>query len=187
MMLGVDWNRVGAIGQLSAVVLLGLFAAGCGGESAEQAIERRKKQYNEQPQILAQFSGQVTIDGAPPAVASDHALIVLLYDPKQPPAPGRSPRHVTCQADGSFRFTDGVAPGSYVVLFAILKRGHPGSYRGPDLLQNRYNDPDKNAEKPEFKLDLSSPGKTDQVFKLEVAGKDPIQAPGAHAVTKLQR
>jgi hypothetical protein len=71
---------------------------------------------------------------------------------------------------------DGAPEGSYVVLFVALKHsllGRQQGYHEPDALQNRYNDPDKNAANPEFKVDVKPPGKTDYNFDLKLAGTDP--------------
>jgi hypothetical protein len=51
---------------------------------------------------------------------------------------------------------------------------------------NLYNDPDKNAENSQFKIDIEQPGKTDWNFALDVQGKQPIGTPGPHAVTELK-
>jgi hypothetical protein len=165
-------------------VALCLFAAGCS-ESADQAIERRRKEYNEPAPTLAKFSGKVTVDSQPPEVEPDHSLLVFLYDPKNPPTPAKPARFTACQKDGSFQFGDGVAPGSYVVLFAELRHGRPGHFRGPEVLKNLYNDPDKNGAIEGFKVDLSPPGKTGQVFNLEIAGKEPVASPGSRAIVKV--
>ena len=162
------------------LVLLPLFAAGCS-ESADQAIARRRKEYNLPTPKLVPFSGKVTIDGQPPEIELGHPLWVFLYDPKNPPAPGKEP-YTACNKDGSFSFGDGVAPGSYVVLFAELRHALSAGFRGSDRLKNLYNDPDKNGNQEGFKVDLSSSGKTDCTFNLEVAGKEPVETPGPHSI-----
>ena len=163
------------------LVLLALFAAGCR-ESADQAIARRRKEYNLPAPKLVPFSGKVTINGQPPEIEPGHPLWVFLYDPKNPPAPGKWEPYTACSKDGSFRFGDGVAPGSYVVLFAELRHALSAGFRGSDRLKNLYNDPDKNGNQESFKVDLSSSGKTDCAFDLEVAGKDPVETPGPHSI-----
>jgi hypothetical protein len=166
------------------LVAFSLLAGGCS-ESADQAILRRKKEYNVQDQPAAKYSGTVTIDGQTPDVPAGHDLLVFLYDPKtDADKRGRGARYSACKRDGSFQFGESIAPGSYVVLFAELARGRPGISRGPDLLQNLYNDPDKNATRAGFTIELSPPGKTGASFNLEIAGKEPVTTPGPHAFLK---
>ena len=176
------WNRV-LLNRRRGVllILLGLCAAGCG-ESADEAISRRRKQYNDPAPTLVPFSGKVTIDGQPPQVEPDHKLWVFVYDPKNPPTLAKPLRFTSCKKDGSFQFGDGVAPGSYVVLFAELEHGRGGSFRGSDRLKNLYNDPDKNGKQEGFKVAVSPPGKTDCAFNLEISGKEPVITPGPHAL-----
>jgi hypothetical protein len=183
-MTGWDRDGIRSYRRLAACVALALLAGGCG-ESADQAEARRKKENKLPEQILIKFSGKVTIDGQPPQLDADHRLLIFLFDPKSPPPHGRPPRYTDCQKDGSFQFGQGVVPGSYVVLFAEFKPGRPGVFHGPDALKNLYNDPDKNAARDGFKVDLSSTGKT-QDFNLEVAGKE-AETPGPSAVINITR
>jgi len=185
-MISGDRDFAGSNPRLAAFIVLVLVAAGCG-ESADNAIARRRKEYNEPTPILARFSGKVTVDGQAPELERAHELLIFLYDPKTPATPAKPPSYTTCQKDGSFSFGDGVAPGTYVVLFAELERGRPGVFRGPDVFKNLYNDPDKNAAIDKFKVDLSPPGKTDQNFILEIAGKEPITNPGPLAIVRVGR
>jgi hypothetical protein len=113
-----------------------------------------------------------------------------MYDLANPPASGSAPLNaIVNPADGSFEFStyaqgDGAPEGSYVVLFVALKHsllGRQQGYHEPDALQNRYNDPDKNAANPEFKVDVKPPGKTDYNFDLKLAGTDP-GSPGAKSI-----
>jgi hypothetical protein len=82
--------------------------------------------------------------------------------------------------------------------FALLLAGcthesklHPTGVGGsdgfgpPDDLKNLYNDPEKNAQIPEFNLDVEAPGKADYVFRLTIEGKQPVTTPGAHAFTAI--
>ncbi len=183
-MTGWGWDRIRSYRRLTAIVALALLAGGCG-ESADQAEARRKKENNLPEQILIKFSGKVTIDGQPPQLKADHTLLIFLFDPKSPPPHGRPPRYTACQEDGSFKFGEGVAPGSYVALFAEFKAGRPGVFHGPDALKNLYNDPDKNATRQGYKVDLSSTVKT-QDFNLELAGKE-ADTPGPLAVVNITR
>jgi hypothetical protein len=168
----------------TVLVALSLLAGGCS-ESADEATARRKKEYNIQDQPAAKYSGTVTIDGRPPDIQTGHELLVFLYDSKtDADKGGRGGRYSACQRDGRFQFGETIPPGSYVVLFAELARGRPGVFRGPDLLQNLYNDPDKNATRDGFTVELSPPGKTGASFNLEIAGKEPVSTPGSHAVVR---
>jgi len=176
-----------------AWVGLALLAMGCNGgtQSASQALEHV---YKENPQLkrldLAKFAGRVTVDGQPPAART--AILVILNDAKKPwPDQSKTIQNFTvCLPDGAFQFStslggDGTLAGSYVVTFAQL---HPKGKRGlfpPDELKNLYNDPEINAKKPEFLVELTPPGKTDYEFNLKVAGEEPITKPGPHAVTKV--
>ena len=177
--------------------MLALSVFGCGkSDGVDRAMEQQMKELNVSRVAVAKFAGTVTIDGKSPVEAfPKQTLVVLLYDPKNPTA--KTPLHANCSPDGNFEFhtysrDDGVATGSYVVLFAALKRplmpvGKASQiYQGPDGLMNRYNDPDKNAQDPRFKIDLTEPGKTDWAFDLEVQGKDPVTTPGPKAITRLQ-
>jgi hypothetical protein len=170
----------------ATLVLFILAAVGCGGESADQAIARRQKELNLPPKSVVRFAGTVTIDGLPPEVPDGHALVVALCLPNDPPPEKQPPRYAIVQKGGKFEFSEGgVATGTYVVAIALLRRGRPGSFRGPDSLQNLYNDPEKNADLEGFKIDLKPPGKSDASFNLTVAGKDPVPTPGPKAVVKF--
>jgi hypothetical protein len=83
---------------------------------------------------------------------------------------------------------DGMVPEPFtlVMLWDPKKPGgRLGNFDGPDLLNNLYNDPDKNAADPEFQITVSEPGKSDYHFNLGIAGK-PSGTPGPHAVTELR-
>ena len=175
-------------------VVFCLIAAGCGGgsQSADQALQKQLDAANIPRTAVSKFAGSVTVDGQPPSLGPKEALLVILYDSKNPPTRDKPPLTATCDQKGHFEFStftrgDGVPPGSYVVLFAQLHSQPGAGMLPPDGLKNLYNDPDKNAEKPEFKLDLSSPGRSDHSFNLELAGKEGIPTPGSHAVTKITR
>jgi hypothetical protein len=138
---------------------------------------------------VARFSGRITIDGLPPETAK--TLFVFLVDPKNSPiGPLHPVAHKICNPDGSFAFNtyagdDGYRPGHYVLAFAILRRGSGRKFHGPDGLKNLYNDPEVNAIKPEFVLDLAPPGITDFSLDLKVADEQPVEQPGPHAITAL--
>jgi hypothetical protein len=55
----------------------------------------------------------------------------------------------------------------------------------PDGLSNLYDDPDQNSQNKDLVVELTAPGKTNFLFNLETAGKDPVTTPGPHAVTKI--
>jgi hypothetical protein len=172
--------------QLAGCLFLAALVAGCGGrDSPEQEIERRRKEFKEPVVNHAEFSGTVTIDKQSPEIEPRHVLLLMLYDPKSPPTETKPPRYAIVQNNGTFKFgKGGVPPGSYVALFAELQRGRPGTFRGPDLLKNLYNDPDKNQNIEAFKVDVPQSGKT-QNFNLEVSGKDPVTPRGEHSIVQF--
>jgi hypothetical protein len=185
-MIGWGRNCAARSKRRAALVLFALIAAGCGGESADQAIARRQKELNLPPRDVVKFSGTVTIDGQPPEVPDGHALLIALCAPNDPPPDKKPPRYSIVHKDGTFQFSDGgVVPGMYVVAIALLRRGKPGSFRGPDALHNLYNDPEKNASLEGFALDLKPPGKTNANFNLTVAGQEPVATPGPKALIKF--
>jgi hypothetical protein len=180
---------------LLCVVALAVFAASARRAStADQALEAAFKKYPQlQRQPVARFSGQVTIDGQPPGELSPQlALFVCLHRKQSEPA-GTSLLRAKCDSTGRFSFNtyakaDGVAVGSYVVTFSKLHRvgrAMLGAFSPPDELKNLYNDPDKNAQKPEFAIDVKTPGKTDYHFDLNVAGQEPVDVAGPNAVTRI--
>jgi hypothetical protein len=180
--------------MLVACAFVGVLAAGCGGtSSANEALDQQLQTSNATREVVARFAGRVTIDGLPPTPGPREATVVILYDPKNPPGPGRPPRFAYCGKEGRFEFHtylrgDGAPVGSYFVLFAQPKiggRGNPG-FKPPDALKNLYNDPEKNALISEFKIDHTAPGRTDYAFDLSVAGKDPNSQPGPQAVTEIR-
>ena len=183
-------NVVGAIALCAVLASLG---AGCGAtSSANQALDEQLKASGSSRETLARFAGTVTVDGLPPVPGAKEAFAVILYDLKNPPSATQPPRFTYCRKDGRFEFNtyergDGVPVGSYVVLFAQPKvggRGSPG-FKPSDSLKNLYNDPEKNGKVPEFKIDLTAPGRTDYAFDLSVAGKDSAE-PGPQAITQIR-
>jgi hypothetical protein len=173
---------------LAACVAL---AAGCSGrQSADQALDNALKAVGDQRGPTAKFSGRVLIDGNPPGETRPAATLIILYDPKNPPTSTRLPMYAVCNPeDGSFEFTtynkgDGVKPGSYVVLFAQMEQVlmiNTGFYP-PDKFKNLYNDPDTSK----FKVDVTEPGQSDLLFKLEVEGKEPNKNPGPQAIKEIR-
>jgi hypothetical protein len=116
---------------------------------------------------------------------------VMLVDQKNPANGSARPvAYKICNPDGSFDFNtytgnDGYPPGHYVLAFAKLHRDFGRRFHGPDGLKNLYNDPDVNAKKTEFVLDLSPPGTTDFNVDLRVEGEQPVEQPGPHAITSV--
>jgi hypothetical protein len=180
---------------LTFTMLAGVLASmcqGCGSatQSAREALDR---QYKDNPQLkrpdLAKFAGTVTVDGQPPAKGT--VIVVILNDPKKPAPRNKPSQYAISDPNGHFEFStslkgDGTLPGSYVVTFAEL---HPHGRRGffpPDELKNLYNDPDKNGDKQEFRLELQSPGKPDYTIDLKVAGEEPVSKPGPNATTEIR-
>jgi hypothetical protein len=175
----------------TAALLAALVCMGCGTKSAEERVSDELKRSGKEKTAVYPLSGHVTIDGQPPsAVAKGRSkLIVSLYDVAKPDqAPGARP-YMIVDPDGSFRFStygngDGLPAANYVFTFAQLTYKKKDGYLGPDALKNLYNDPDKNATKPDFKIDHKSPGRTDYSFDLKTAGEETASA-GPKAVTKI--
>jgi hypothetical protein len=177
-----------------ASVLL-IIAMGCNGtQSAEQALEKQFE--DNRPahrKVVAKFAGKVLVDGKPAVWKSNQATLVILINLKNPGPPGKPPNLIaTCDLQGKFAFNtyalgDGIPVGSYVVCIVQLRPiGRPATaYIGPDLLKNLYNDPDKNRQEPQFKVEVAPPGKTDYVFDLAVQEK-PAKTPGPKAITQIR-
>jgi hypothetical protein len=193
-MFGTDRRRpcVRAAATLAAGCFVAFAIAGCSKtQTGQQALENQLAATGQRLMSVAQFAGKVTIDGQPPALERGHALLVFLYDPKNPPTNDKPVLRAAVKKNGEFAFrtyekADGAPTGSYVVLFAILQpKGH-GVFFGPDKLNNLYNDPDKNEKNPDLNVTIERPGKTDYSFDLKVAGAERAE-PGPHAITKLDR
>ena len=56
---------------------------------------------------------------------------------------------------------------------AQLSKEKAHNFAGPDGFQNLYNDPDTNDKEPELTVNHASPGKTNYVFDLKLAGRQP--------------
>jgi hypothetical protein len=184
-------NRFLRHGLTFALLSLVAFAVGCSGRpSADQALDNALKAVGGTRASVAKFSGKVRIDGRPPGDIRPAATVIILYDPKKPPTSSRLPIYAVCKpADGSFEFTtynkgDGVPTGSYIVLFTQMEQVmmmNAGFYP-PDRLKNLYNDPDKSS----FKVEVTAPGKSDWLFELEFAGKEPNDSPGPQAIKEIR-
>jgi len=166
-----------------AVAIGCLFLVGCG-RSKSAREEQAYRDAGLTKVAVARVAGVVTVDGGAPAPFT----LVMLWDPKKPEG---GVFHTICNSDGQFEFTsyrrsDGVPPGQYVVLFAQFNAARRlGDFEPPDMLHNLYNDPDKNAAKSEFQITVSAPGKNDYHFDLSVAGMPPA-SPGPHSVRELR-
>jgi hypothetical protein len=177
--------------RLFCLLVLPLIA-GCGGAPSAQArIDGEMQRMGKTRDKVFPLAGRVLLDGQPANFKkASQKLIVMLNDPAHPEAPLGARPFVECGPDGRFTFNsyleaDGVPSGHYVVTFAQLiyrkKRGHCG----PDGLKNLYNDPDENVKVAEFNIDHHAPGKTDYVFDLQVAGREPISSPGPKALVAI--
>jgi hypothetical protein len=175
----------------------GISASGCGGqESASQALDHALSQANVSKQAVGRFSGSVTIDGQPPGIKvyDKHRIIIMLYDPKNPPSDKHPILYVDCMpepVDGTFEFStydrgDGVPAGSYIALFEDLPTRWGGGYAGSDRFKNRFNDPDQNEKDPQFRVEVTGPGRTDWQFDLVTEGKSPPSTPGPKTVLRPQ-
>ncbi len=171
--------------------LAALIAVGCSRtQTADQATEAALKAQGLTKGRVFPLAGKVTVDGENPQSQSrKNPIVVILNDMSKPDERLHDRPSAEVDAKGEFAFHtyntgDGVAPGKYVVTIARFKYTRKAGLRGPDQLKNLYNDPDKNATIKEFVIDHQSPGKTDYLFNLELAGKD-AAAPGPHSLTDL--
>jgi hypothetical protein len=192
-MLRMKWSAIG-FRQLSvAMIVLGFSGLGCNRrESADEALNRALAATNTPKSEIAKFSGTVTIDGQPPGIKvyDKHRILIMLYDPKNPPSSTNPILYVDCMPepnDGSFEFStynrgDGVPPGSYIALFLDMQTSWGGGYKGTDRFKNRFNDPDKNEASPQFKVDLTDSGNADWQFNLVTEDNPPPAAPGPKTV-----
>jgi hypothetical protein len=193
--LGKKTGEVGAIRLLPVIIAFCLATLGCSpGTSSEQRLNEALTQAGTSKKNLGKFAGIVTVDGHPTGlkIHSGHAIVIMLYDAKNPPSETNRILHesVMCvPVDGSFEFStydrgDGVPVGSYIALFSDLATSNFGGprFRGPDRFKNRFNDPERNAKDPQFQVEITSPGRTDWHFNLVTEGNDPPATPGAKTV-----
>jgi hypothetical protein len=179
------------------VFALELILVGCGPPSAEKALEKAFRDNPKSQRVeLVKFEGTVMVDGQPPNQPNTR-LFIILNDPQHPQDPSQRPKLLGgVDEQGNFSFStygvhDGVEPGTYILTFVQLHHpkgfiGHRTSsfYQSPDELKNLYSDPEKNAKDPEFKVELTRPGRNDWHFNLTAAGKE-AASPGPHSITKL--
>jgi hypothetical protein len=190
---------------LFVVFLAAAAMPGCTGEkSREHELDAYFKANPQYKRVAtAKFSGHVTIDGQPPEATG--RLFIVLFDADKY-KDSKAPRYeARVEPDGHFSFTtyiadDGAPVGKWIACFVDPRSesvqhqkvgarsfAPPGEsqYSGHDALHNLYNDPEKNLQDPQFVIDLQAPGITDANFNLQVAGKDPVAAPGQYAVTNI--
>lgn len=170
-----------------------LSLAGCSKQqNAEQALDKALSDAGQKRGGVFPLGGTVTIDGQVPKFEfPNQRLYVVLNDVKAPDAPVANRRRVACDPGGNFSFRtytqgDGVPAGTYVVTFAVLRDVRKHGLEGPDGLNNLYNDPEKNANNAEFKIEHQAPGKSDYRFNLAVAGQAAVSEPGKFALTGLK-
>ncbi len=187
-MAAMGRNFVHGLGCAGAWAAFALLVSGCGrSQSADQALNDRLRDSGATRGQIAKFSGTVTIDHQAPSLKPEEALMIMLYDTKNPPPAKQFPPSARVSRDGHFEFTsytrgDGIAVGTYKVLFAVFAVSpYRGGSSSPDLLKNLYNDPDTTP----FTVEITEPGKTDWSFDLEIAGKDANATPGERAITRL--
>jgi hypothetical protein len=196
----------GSLMSVAACLFLVAAFQGCGSDGSERdrIAEQQAKERGFKPEDFTKLAGRVTVDGQPPA--EDMSLVVILNDPEHldATANGKKPKlFAVCDAQGKFALMP--KPGKYIVTFVELHPGDPridakpagrgrgpggrmrggGTLQPPDELKNLYNDPDKNAKEDKFKLDLKLTGQEDYQIDLALAGKEPVDTPGPHAVTQL--
>jgi hypothetical protein len=175
-------------GLLAALTTLS--TSGCRPQSSEQSVDQALKGAGQSRTAIAPLAGKITIDGQPPQTRpGGPRLIIILTNPAKLDAPIGSLPRAFCDSDGNFAFNtygtgDGVAPGKYVVTIVELKQERRQGWAGPDGLKNLYNDPEKNANAPEFVIDHQPPGKTNYVFALQIEGREP-GARGPHSITSF--
>lgn len=175
---------------LAGLAVLTLLNAGCSrNQTSQQALDAQLKTLHVEKANLGHFAGKVTIDGAPPQIDRMKKLLVILY--KEDQKEKSKPLFAQCGADGSFSFytytaNDGVPVGTYVVLFAELTASRAKGLVQPDGLKNLYNDPDKNKQDKNLVVSVTSPGKTDYDFNLDIAGRDAV-SPGPNAVAEIRK
>jgi len=180
---------ISSFSRLAGIAAACLCLAGVGCSKQQSNAERIKAAYESAgmtPMTVYPLVGTVTVDNQPPAAQKSKkwAIVVVAYDASKPDQPARNQAYVTAKPDGSFTFGEGLPPGKYVMLFAGLTYNKKDGYRGPDTLKNLYNDPEVNAKKAEFLIEVP-PAKTDYSVNLNVAGETSPAAPGPKALTQI--
>jgi hypothetical protein len=175
------------LGQVVAPFLVVVVVVGC--NKSESNTERMKAAYENagmKPTSVYPLSGTLTVDNQAPVGPKSRrwAIAVMAYDTSKPDQPARGQAFVMAKSDGSFTFGEGLPPGKYVMLFAGLEFNKRRGWHGPDLLKNLYNDPDVNAKKTEFLIEVP-PAKTDCAFNLSVVGEAPLAKPGPKSLIDI--
>ena len=187
----MSWTRRGTAGIACAVTaILAFQSSGCGRQLASQAVDDALSRAGKTRDKVFPLAGKLAIDGQSPDLKPGIRLFVMLYDRAKLDAAPAPLFQATCKPNGEFNFNtylqgDGIPPGKYVMTFVKLRRAFRQGYRGPDLLKNLYNDPDVNAKTAELVIDHQPPGRTNYLFELKIADRDPA-TPGPHAVTTLR-
>jgi hypothetical protein len=178
--------------RAAVAVVAALACVGCGQQSAEQRVNAELERTGKAKVAVFPLAGRVTIDGQPPSAIEKRRsnVIVMLYDVSKPDDKPEGRPFMTVAPDGAFSFStyvhgDGIPAATYVFAFALLSNKKKDGYIGPDGLKNLYNDPEKNADKPDFKIEHKAPGRTDYAFDLKTAGETEA-APGPKALTKIE-
>jgi hypothetical protein len=159
-----------------------MLSIGCeGGQSASQRLAKAYKSAGMDRVTVYPLGGKVTVDSQPPVSKSDTSRIVAIaYDAAKSDAKATSNARAFVKPDGSFELPP-LPRGKYVMLFAQLGYNPRLGFLGSDGLENLYNDPVVNSQKPDFVIDHQAPGKTDYAFNLSVAGETPPVAAGPKA------
>jgi hypothetical protein len=188
-------RRRSVAAQLAICMLLGCMVValqGCSGAlTPSQRVDKELSSVKKSKLAVFPFAGKVLVDGLPFEPKSpDERVVVVLFNRAQPELRLTHRPYAVCNRKGDFSFTtyvpnDGVEPAEYLVAISQLSMGKGDNLSGPDGFQNLYNDPDANEKEPEFTVKHASPGKSDYVFELKLAGREPISAPGPRAVTRL--
>ncbi len=160
-------------------------------QSADEALNKALANAGQGRERVYPLAGRLTIDGQKPRFDKPpNKIVVMLHDCGNPDIPVGERPYVLADPEGRFAFHtyfdgDGVKPGKYVLTFAVLRKKGKLGLVGPDRLKNLYNDPDENAKVAELNIDHHAPGKTDYVFDLQVAGREPISNPGSKALVAI--
>lgn len=186
-------RKVGA--AMASGVLLGCLLtaiSGCSnGLASSQKVDKELSAIGKTRQTVFPFAGKVLVDGLPPqSNGSERRIVVVLFNQAEPNVPVTRRPQAVCNPNGEFTFTtyvpkDGVPPADYVVTIAQLSKEKGRTFSGPDGFQNLYNDPNANEKSPEFAVKHADPGKTNYVFDLKTAGREPVATPGPRAVTQI--
>jgi hypothetical protein len=181
-----------AVASCALVGSLLMACGGCGGGATpDQKVEKQLSALGKAKVSVCPFAGKVLVDGHPPQLNSPQSRVVLvLFDRAKPDLPVTQRPQTICNPQGEFTFTtyvreDGVEPADYVVTVAQLSKEKGRSYSGPDGFQNLYNDPDANEKDAELTVKHAAPGKTNYVFDLKLAGRQPESTAGPRAVTQV--